>query len=52
MLHVDEKWHTENFSWGNARTRRKEFWNKEIEDRWKSVQEQARTRLVSCYTAR
>jgi benzoyl-CoA reductase subunit BamB len=49
MLHVDEKWHTENFSWGNARTRRKEFWNKEIEDRWKTVQEQARTRLVSCY---
>jgi benzoyl-CoA reductase subunit BamB len=49
MLHVDEKWHTENFSWGNARTRRKEFWNKEIEDRWKAVQEQARTRLVSCY---
>ncbi len=49
MLHVDEKWHTENFSWGNARTRRKEFWNKEIEDRWKSVLEQARTRLVSCY---
>ena len=49
MLHVDEKWHTENFSWGNARIRRKEFWNKEIEDRWKSVQEQARTRLVSCY---
>ena len=49
MLHVDEKWHTENFSWGNARTRRKEFWNKEIEERWKSVQEQARTRLVSCY---
>jgi benzoyl-CoA reductase subunit BamB len=49
MLHVDEKWHTENFSWGNARTRRKEFWNKEVEDRWKAVQEQARTRLVSCY---
>ena len=49
MLHVDEQWHTENFSWGNARTRRKEFWNKEIEDRWKTVQEQARTRLVSCY---
>jgi benzoyl-CoA reductase subunit BamB len=49
MLHVDEKWHTENFSWGNARTRRKDFWNKEIEDRWKTVQEQARTRLVSCY---
>ena len=49
MLHVDEAWHTQNFMWGNARVRRKDFWNKEIEDRWKSVQEQARTRLVSCY---
>jgi benzoyl-CoA reductase subunit BamB len=49
MLHVDEKWHTENFSWGNARTRRKDFWNPEIETKWKTVQEHARTRLVSCY---
>ncbi len=23
MLHIDEKWHTENFMWGNARNRRK-----------------------------
>jgi len=23
MVHTDEKWHTEGFSWGNARTRRK-----------------------------
>jgi benzoyl-CoA reductase subunit BamB len=49
MLHVDEKWHTENFSWGNARTRRKEFWTKEVEDKWKSTQESARKRLISCY---
>ncbi len=49
MLHVDEKWHTENFSWGNARTRRKDFWNKQIEDRWKDVQLNARKRLISCY---
>jgi benzoyl-CoA reductase subunit BamB len=49
MLHVDEKWHTENFMWGNARTRRKDFWNKEIEDRWKSVQLNVRKRLISCY---
>jgi benzoyl-CoA reductase subunit BamB len=49
MLHVDEKWHTENFMWGNARVRRKEFWNKEIEARWKEVQESVRTRLISCY---
>ncbi len=49
MLHVDEKWHTENFMWGNSRVRRKDFWNKEIEERWKSVQLNARKRLISCY---
>ncbi len=49
MFHVDEKWHTENFSWGNARTRRKDFWSKEVEMRWKEVQETVRTRLISCY---
>src|SRR3989339_797946 len=35
MSHYDEKWHTENFMWGNARTRRKGFWNDEIEKMWK-----------------
>jgi len=49
MKEVDEKWHTENFSWGNARVRRKEFWTKEIEEKWKSTQENARKRLISCY---
>jgi len=49
MMHTDEKWHTENFMWGNARVRRKDFWNKQIEDRWKEVQETVRTRLISCY---
>ena len=28
MKHTDEKWHTENFMWGNARTRRRDFWTK------------------------
>ncbi|MDD2737152.1 MAG: aldehyde ferredoxin oxidoreductase N-terminal domain-containing protein [Desulfuromonadaceae bacterium] len=49
MLHTDEKWHTENFSWGNSRERRKDFWTKEVEEKWKVVQENARTRLISCY---
>jgi benzoyl-CoA reductase subunit BamB len=49
MAHYDEKWHTENFSWGNARVRRKEFWTKEIEEKWKGSLESARTRLISCY---
>jgi benzoyl-CoA reductase subunit BamB len=49
MLHTDEKWHTENFSWGNARTRRKDFWTKEVEEKWKEALETVRTRLISCY---
>ena len=49
MLHFDEKWHTENFMWGNARVRRKDFWNNEIEAKWKETQETVRTRLISCY---
>ena len=45
----DEKWHTENFSWGNARQRRKDFWNEEIEKKWTESMENVRTRLISCY---
>jgi benzoyl-CoA reductase subunit BamB len=45
----DEKWHTENFMWGNSRLRRKGFWNEEIEKDWTDTLEQARTRLISCY---
>ncbi|MDY6974558.1 MAG: aldehyde ferredoxin oxidoreductase N-terminal domain-containing protein, partial [Thermodesulfobacteriota bacterium] len=45
----DEKWHTENFMWGNSRTRRRDFWNKEVEEKWKETQENVRTRLLSCY---
>jgi len=49
MVHTDEQWHTENFMWGNARTRRKDFWNKEIEEKWEKTQLGARKRLISCY---
>jgi benzoyl-CoA reductase subunit BamB len=49
MKHVDEEWHTQNFMWGNARTRRKDYWNKEVEEKWKETQELVRTRLISCY---
>jgi len=48
MIH-DEKWHTENFVWGNARTRRKDFWTEEVEKEWYKTLESARTRLISCY---
>jgi len=49
MIVHDEKWHTENFMWGNSRTRRKGFWTDEIAEAWTSTMENARTRLVSCY---
>jgi benzoyl-CoA reductase subunit BamB len=45
----DEKWHTENFSWGNARQRLKDYWNEEIEKKWTASMENVRTRLISCY---
>ncbi|MDA8233211.1 MAG: aldehyde dehydrogenase [Clostridia bacterium] len=49
MKHVDEKWHTENFVWGNARVRRKDFWTKEVEEKWTETQLNARKRLISCF---
>jgi len=45
----DEQWHTTSFTWGNARVRRKDFWNKEVEAKWRETQESVRTRLISCY---
>ncbi len=45
----DEKWHTENFMWGNSRVRRKGFWTEEVEKAWTDSLESMRTRLISCY---
>jgi benzoyl-CoA reductase subunit BamB len=45
----DEKWHTENFSWGNARLRRKDFWTEEVAAEWMETLDNARTRMISCY---
>jgi aldehyde:ferredoxin oxidoreductase len=49
MAIYDEEWHTTNFAWGNSRTRIKDFWNNEVEEKWKETQENVRTRLISCY---
>jgi benzoyl-CoA reductase subunit BamB len=49
MKLIDEEWHTTNFMWGNSRTRRKDFWNKEIERQWEQTQTAVRKRLISCY---
>jgi benzoyl-CoA reductase subunit BamB len=45
----DEKWHTENFAWGNARHRRKGFWTDEVRDQWTGTMHTMRTRLLSCH---
>ncbi len=45
----DEKWHTENFVWGNARVRRKGFWTEEIAQKWTDTMDRMRTRLLSCH---
>ncbi len=49
MKHTDEKWHTENFMWGNARTRRRDFWSKPNEENWTKSQLEAVKRLISCF---
>ncbi len=49
MKLIDEEWHTTNFMWGNSRTRRKDFWTKEIEKKWEETQMTVRKRLISCY---
>jgi len=49
MATHDEKWHTENFMWGNSRVRRRDFWNEEVKKAWTETMENMRTRLISCY---
>jgi benzoyl-CoA reductase subunit BamB len=44
----DEKWHTENFAWGNSRLRRKGFWTEEVAESWTETMKSMRTRLISC----
>ena len=49
MVVHDEKWHTENFVWGNARHRRKGFWTDDVKEQWTNTMETMRTRLLSCH---
>ncbi|MDR3567819.1 MAG: aldehyde ferredoxin oxidoreductase C-terminal domain-containing protein [Syntrophobacteraceae bacterium] len=49
MQHIDEKWHTESFAWGNARERRKNFWTPEINENWTKSQTKAIKRFISCF---
>ena len=46
---VDESWHTGGFAWGNARYRKKDFWNDEIEEAWTKIQYGSIQRFISCF---
>jgi aldehyde:ferredoxin oxidoreductase len=45
----DDSFHHNHFSWGNARTRRKNFWSKELEERWRNLKYDHMDRQTSCY---
>ncbi|NTU60630.1 MAG: aldehyde dehydrogenase, partial [Deltaproteobacteria bacterium] len=45
----NETFHVDNFAWGNARTRRRGFWNKEREKDWKTRWKEVRTRDSGCH---
>jgi aldehyde:ferredoxin oxidoreductase len=50
MAHGEgDEFHVDNFAWGNARERRKNFWNKEREDNWLAVEKRLRVRWTGCY---
>ena len=45
----DDSFHHDNFSWGNARTRRKDFWSKELQERWTNLKYDHMDRQTGCY---
>ena len=45
----DDGFHHDNFSWGNARTRRKDFWSKELQERWTNLKYDHMDRQTGCY---
>lgn len=45
----DDSFHHNNFAWGNARVRIKDYWSKELEDRWRKLKYDHMDRQTSCY---
>ena len=45
----DDSFHHNHFAWGNARTRRPGYWNKERQDRWTSLKYDNMDRQTGCY---
>ena len=50
FLHEDdEEWHVDNFAWGNARERRRGWWSKELEEKWRGISDAVRLRWTGCH---
>ncbi|MBE0577106.1 MAG: aldehyde dehydrogenase [Desulfuromonadales bacterium] len=50
MAHGEgDAFHVDNFAWGNARTRRSEFFSKEMENDWLSLEDKLRQRWTGCH---
>ncbi len=45
----DDSFHHNNFAWGNARTRIKNYWSQELEDRWRKLKYDHMDRQTSCF---
>ncbi|MBI5441682.1 MAG: aldehyde dehydrogenase, partial [Deltaproteobacteria bacterium] len=45
----DDSFHHNNFAWGNARVRRKDFWSAGLEERWRNWKYDHMDRQTGCY---
>jgi aldehyde:ferredoxin oxidoreductase len=45
----DDSFHHNHFAWGNARVRRKDFWSKELQERWTKLKYDHMERMTGCF---
>ena len=45
----DDSFHHNHFAWGNARTRRKDYWSPELQERWTKWKYENMDRQTGCY---
>jgi len=45
----DDSFHHNNFAWGNARVRRRDFWNEKLQKRWTRLKYDHMDRQTGCY---
>jgi len=45
----DDSFHHDNFAWGNARTRIRNYWSRELEERWRNLKYSHMDRQTGCY---